>query len=685
MHPDRRPRGPGQRVLFGLLTLVVPAVVLYETLRQCCAPAEIDPVVLISGITVVLAYWAAGALILWRRFEQNATRRMFLLSQALACALLPLARSWPPPDDLVSALSMLGFHMAAPLLLHYAITFPVSLGSARRRRSASLYIGMSRWMMGLVYGLALLSAAGGLAGIALGSLVVAPFVYTWVVFASAISVLCYAYLARAAGRERRRLRFFMLGSALAVIPPNLLFFIPRLSGASWWLPEWITAAFLLLAPGSFVYAFAQRGLYSADRFLNRALVYVLLSLGILALYVGPFLLVYPYLPADGATQMVIAAGLTLLVGLGFDRTRAHLQRWVDRLFYGGWYDYPAVVETVSDALARSLARAQLEDVLTRQVPKMMQLHPGELWIGDPGARGAGLPPDQPVDRVCYPTSAPQRQFPLSFEGQVRGLWTVGARLDGDDFTPTDRRILQTLAHQAEIALSNVLLVEALQRQVDQIRGMQHRLLRSREEEQARLARDLHDGPVQLLVGLNMQLGLLLSSGDGTPLSEELRAIRNEVRRLLSDLRQVCAELRPPMLDTLGLGAALRALAEEWRAQHGQTVDLDLPPDAALRSLPGEVALNLYRVAQEALTNAARHATAERVGLWLRWDDGRLELVIEDDGHGFALPEALHTLTAEGHFGMVGMQERVNLIGGELAIESAPGQGTTVRALWQPNT
>jgi two-component system NarL family sensor kinase len=261
---------------------------------------------------------------------------------------------------------------------------------------------------------------------------------------------------------------------------------------------------------------------------------------------------------------------------------------------------------------------------------------------------------------------------------------VGGRLDGDDFTPTDRRILHTLAHQAEIALSNVLLVEALQRRLDEIREGQHQLLRSREEERARLARDLHDGPVQLLVGLNMQLGLLLSSGDDTPLFGELRAVRGEVRGLLSDLRQVCAELRPPMLDTLGLGAALRALTEEWREQHGKTVDLDLPPDAVLRSLPGEVAVNLYRVAQEALANAARHATAGRVGFCLAWDDGRLELAIEDDGHGFAVPEALCDLTAAGHFGLVGMQERVDLIGGELAIDSAPGQGTTVRVVWRHN-
>ena len=91
----------------------------------------------------------------------------------------------------------------------------------------------------------------------------------------------------------------------------------------------------------------------------------------------------------------------------------------------------------------------------------------------------------------------------------------------------------------------------------------------------------------------------------------MKEIRGEVQTLLIDLRQVCAELRPPMLDTLGLGATLRALAGDWSDQTGVVVQLDLPADAALRSLPGDVAVNVYRVVQEALSNVARHAHAAR--------------------------------------------------------------------------
>jgi signal transduction histidine kinase len=158
-------------------------------------------------------------------------------------------------------------------------------------------------------------------------------------------------------------------------------------------------------------------------------------------------------------------------------------------------------------------------------------------------------------------------------------------------------------------------------------------------------------------------------------------MRSEVRRLSSELRQVCAELRPPMLDTLGLGAALRTLVTEWSDQNHVTSQLNLSPDASLRSLPEEVAVNFYRVAQEALINIGKHARAQHVQVTLLHDGAKLVMTIADDGHGFDAPITLHGLTANSHFGLAGMQERIGLIGGEWSLKSSPGSGTTVRVSW----
>jgi signal transduction histidine kinase len=620
--------------------------------------AKINLVSMVSAAAVALTFWAFGALLFLRRFRQREVRLLFPLAQAFAILLLfPLAH---PPPSVVPVwtfnLSYACFYLAAPLLLHLYLTFPVVLGTPRRRH----------WGLVVIYGLAAAATILGLSGHPLGRI---GSTYTILEVVAAVAVLVYVYLRRATPDGRRRLRLVVFGNVVAAVPCIFFYILPFMTGAAHGVPEWLAALFLVVAPLSYLYATIRHNLFEIDQLLNRTVVYLLLYLGILALYLGPFLLLYRFLPYDPVTQILLGVGLTLVIGLGFDWTRTRVQRLVDRVFYGGWYDYPGVVETVSDRLTRSLEREELADVLTHQVPEMMQLRRGWLWVGEPG--DAPQQSEHPL----------QIEFPLVHQGRVQGVWTVAPRRDGQEFTAGDRRILKTLAHQAEMALSNVLLVETLRRQLEEIRKAQHQLLRSREEERARLARELHDGPIQTLVGLNLQVGMALSQeASGSPMNEVLSGARAEVRYLLGELRQVCAELRPPMLDTLGLNAALRALAEEWSAQHDISVRLELPLDDSLRSLPDEVAVNLYRVAQEGLSNVAHHAQAGQVAIRLTWKGPHLALSIRDDGRGFTVPQTLHDLAAGGHFGLVGIQERADLIGGQLTIRSAPGEGTTVRVV-----
>jgi two-component system NarL family sensor kinase len=666
--PGKQPLRVGQTVALGIerdgqrLELDVPLVPMIQ-LRS----AQLMVVVILS-----LVIWGGSVLLLWRCFRRAEVRLLFLLAQAAAIfALYPpveltaWCRGLPWLQVYLSGTSVFLF---PALLLHFHLTFPVVLGTPLQRRRALI----------LIYGAALVSATlwaaagagwliyGDLGWQALGLLLVLEFL-------AVIVLLVYVYLRRATPDGRRRLRLIVFGTSLAVGCFALLFVLPAVLTAASWIPTWLAALFLLLAPLSYFYATARHNLFGIDRLLNRTLVYGLLSVGVLVVYVASLLLLYRLAPDEPLPQAMALAVLTLLVGLSLNWARAQIQRLVDRLFYGGWYDYPGVVETVSNALARSLTREQLDDVLTRQVPRLMQLRPGHLWI-------------EGMSHVPEPEATlPKLQFPLSFQDEVQGLWTVGPRLDGEDLAPADRRILQTVARQAQIALSNVLLVETLRGQLDQIREAQHQLLRSREEERAHLARELHDGPIQALVGLNLQLGLLLASQPLATAETELPAMRAEVRQLLAELRLVCAQLRPPMLDTVGLGAALRALTSDWSDQNSVAVRVELPPDTDLRPLPDEVAVNLYRVVQELLTNVARHAAAGQVSLHLACEDGRLSLTLADDGRGFLVPESLQSLAAQNHFGLAGIQERVNLIGGRLVLDSAPGRGTRAHVTWQAVT
>ena len=625
---------------------------------------------LISGIFVTLTFWGIGTALLLRRFQQYEIRIIFLIGQLLAITLFfPMAHPdyWTAPLG-IRFLSIVAFLFAAPLIFHYAISFPVKLGSRFLR-----ILGLS--LVYIVAALAVLAWLGAyLADFDVGRQI--GIFYSSMVISAALVAMVYVYLRRATPDERRKLRVVVLSTLISGVPAILFYLLPNFFGLPTRVPVWLVGLWVALAPLSYLYATIRHNLFGIDKLLNRAMVIIILSLGVLLLYLGPFLLIFRYTSGDLLAQTLTASFLTLLVGLAFDWSHIRVQRLVDRLFYGGWYDYPGVVESVSDALARSATRREIHEILTQTVPKLMQLSACKFWIG--GVHGT------------FPQTPPQRmRFRFKFQSRLPAQWTVGLHSDGDDLSETDHRILNTLARQAEIALNNVLSIETLRHQLDEIQisrealaQAQRQLLRSREEERARLARDLHDSPIQTLVGLNIQLGLLLSTVENPEVEKSLKEMRAEVRGLLTELRQVCTDLRPPLLDALGLGAALRTYADEWGKQENISVQFDAPENQKMSKLPGDVAVNLFRVAQETLGNIAKHARASQVEIQLRGDESALQLSIHDNGRGFERPPTLNGLPAQNHFGLVGMRERIELIGGDWSLESTPGEGTRVEVKWE---
>jgi two-component system, NarL family, sensor histidine kinase UhpB len=196
-------------------------------------------------------------------------------------------------------------------------------------------------------------------------------------------------------------------------------------------------------------------------------------------------------------------------------------------------------------------------------------------------------------------------------------------------------------------------------------------LQAQEEERARVARDLHDEVNQSLTGLLLRLEAAREAAPPQLEAElaETKALANQaMRELLSLARQ----LRPTALDDLGLTAAVAGQVEQLG--HGE-VEAEFAADGNFSDLGDDAQLVVYRVAQEALSNAARHSGARRIAVNLRrLEGGGVELEVADDGRGFAFDDS------EGGLGIAGMRERALLIGGELTIESRPGRGTTVRLI-----
>jgi signal transduction histidine kinase len=192
-------------------------------------------------------------------------------------------------------------------------------------------------------------------------------------------------------------------------------------------------------------------------------------------------------------------------------------------------------------------------------------------------------------------------------------------------------------------------------------------------ERNRLARELHDTLAHALSGLAVQLDAVAAVWDGIPPKAEamLERALSIARIGLDETRRALGDLRATPLEDLGVGLAIRALAEDMAARGGLALDLDVPEQ--VYNLSPEVQQCYYRVAQEALENVARHADARRVGVSLWQAGGRLTLQVSDDGLGFED----HEVDPE-RFGLRGMRERAELIGGTLTLESHAGEGTTVR-------
>jgi signal transduction histidine kinase len=227
------------------------------------------------------------------------------------------------------------------------------------------------------------------------------------------------------------------------------------------------------------------------------------------------------------------------------------------------------------------------------------------------------------------------------------------------------------------------LVEMVERIQGYEAGMRDYLgavTQGQEAERARLAQELHDGPVQDLIALGQRAEMvrrLVERGE----TERAHALLEEIRQAglvtVEELRRIIGALRPIYLEDLGFLPALEMLVRQTAGRTNAHVWLEKV--GLVRRCTPEVELAAYRIAQEALSNAVQHAQAQQVVVVIRCDPEGLILSITDDGVGFVLPSRPDVLTQAGHFGLVGMQERATRLGGALQVNTTPGQGTRITA------
>ncbi len=234
--------------------------------------------------------------------------------------------------------------------------------------------------------------------------------------------------------------------------------------------------------------------------------------------------------------------------------------------------------------------------------------------------------------------------------------------------------LQTLVNlrTAKLAKSN----ERLRHEMDEREALRRKLLHAQEEERRRIARELHDQMGQNLTALNVGLKSLLDGQSRSGLGSRVQHLQELATQTARDLHRVAVELRPAALDDLGLVKAIRALIETWSTRYRIDVDFEAGQYKAA-GISSEIETILYRIIQEALNNVAKHSGATRVALVLRRTEEQVQAIIEDDGRGFDARVTSQSGNGSGRLGLLGIRERLGLVGGDFKIESAPESGATL--------
>lgn len=263
--------------------------------------------------------------------------------------------------------------------------------------------------------------------------------------------------------------------------------------------------------------------------------------------------------------------------------------------------------------------------------------------------------------------------PLQIKGKTIGVLEVLNKFSGNGFDQEDLQLALTMAAQAAIAIENARLYQSLREERD-------RIIEAQEEVRRELARNLHDGTVQLLAAIAMGLDHVerLMSVKPDAVYAELDALRKLTRQAMRDARLLLFEIRPVILESRGLVPALQTYVQQLKDSENFLVHFET--DDFEYDLDSKVAGTIFSIVQEAVNNVKKHARARNVWIRLRVGDGEVIVTVEDDGLGFSLAQIERDYVERGSFGLFNMRERAELIEGSLEIETSeaiPNQGTTV--------
>jgi len=513
----------------------------------------------------------------------------------------------------------------------------------------------------------------------------------WFVFIAVLAVSTVGAITRyrSGSRElRQQIKWIALTAAVAIGCSLVVLASMDLGGHHWVVLTTIadgvvTAIGLAGFPVAIAIAILKYGLYQIDVIISKAVTYGLLSAALTAVYAGIVVGIGTLAGYVGGPVLTVAAAV--VVSILFHPVRQRAVVLANRFVYGRRASPYQVLADFAQDMAGQLDADAALDRMAAVLGGATGADRVEVWVlvgagltarsvWPPGAQPGGTP--EMVRRSAGPAvlGPVARAIGVYHQDELLGAITV-QKARNEPVSDAEEKLLTDLASQAGLVLRNVRLTAELQATIDDLRASRRRLVQAQDQERQRIERNLHDGAQQQLVALSVQIGMLeAAAGDPGEVRELTGQLRSGLRAAVDDLRALARGIYPPVLADQGLRAALQAQAS--RAPVPVLVDAD-----GIGRFSRDAEATLYFCILEALQNVAKYAGASLATVTVSQLDGRLKFRIADDGAGFD-PAA-----ATNGTGLQGMADRLSAMGGQLRIESAPGQGTivtgTVPAIAQP--
>ncbi len=474
--------------------------------------------------------------------------------------------------------------------------------------------------------------------------------------------------------ERHQIKWMLLASALYGFGYSSSF-VPSLFGINIPILQSVGVLGLVLVPVAAAIAVLKYRLYDIDVVISRTLVYGALAAFITAVYVGIVVGIGTLVGSGGQPNLVLSIVATAIVAVAFQPVRERLQKVANRLVYGKRATPYEVLSQFSERVAETYGAEEALPRMARVLAEGTGAERADVWLRAgallrPAAswpeRSGGTEEPVPTRDDALPHLPGDQTVPVRHQGELLGALTVTKR-QGESLTPIEQKLLDDLAHQAGLVLKNVGLTAELLARLDDLRASRQRLVAAQDEERRRLERNLHDGAQQNLVAIKVKLGLaeMLAEKDPEKAKALVAELKADTDEALETLRDLARGIYPPLLADKGLAAALESQARK----------ATLPVAVQAKGIgryPQEVEAAVYFCVLEALQNVQKYAAASRATVHLGEHDGELSFDVKDDGTGF------DPATAKRGSGLTNMADRLDALSGGVELESAPGEGTTLR-------